>query len=203
VLDPFTDAKDQEIYNSEFDLPTLENRRAHWNVISSHAYRYLRLYYDSDQELREDTAIKAWINDLNHYVPNGVYKLLDDKLTIEGVARLVTAYIYAGTVEHEAIGTGLWNYQLWTHVQPVRVYKNGRREPVDLYQRLVNYNFILNVSRAPLLQDLSYLAGNDRAGAVAFSTFLAELADLQIRLKAEPDECWKLYPADLEVSVNS
>jgi arachidonate 15-lipoxygenase len=88
-------------------------------------------------------------------------------------------------------------------VQPVRVYKNGRREPVDLYQRLVNYNFILNVSRAPLLQDLSYLAGNDRAGAVAFSTFLAELADLQIRLKAEPDECWKLYPADLEVSVNS
>jgi hypothetical protein len=203
VLDPFTDAKDQEIYNSEFDLPTLENRRAHWNVINSHAHRYLRLYYDSDQELREDTAIKAWINDLNHYVPNGVYKLLDDKLTIEGVARLVTAYIYAGTVEHEAIGTGLWNYQLWTHVQPVRVYKNGRREPVDLYQRLVNYNFILNVSRAPLLQDLSYLAGNDRAGAVAFSTFLAELADLQIRLKAEPDECWKLYPADLEVSVNS
>ena len=129
--------------------------------------------------------------------------MVGDKLTIEGMARLLAAYIYAGTVEHEALGTGLWNYQLWTHVQPARIYKNGRREPLDVYQRLVNYNFILNVSRAPLLQDLSYLAGNDDAGAAAYSTFLAELAALQARLKIEHHECWKIYPADLEVSVNS
>lgn len=203
VLDPESDAERRGIRNRGFDLPALKNRVAHWKVIHEHTRRYLELYYKSDQDLREDAAIKAWLNDLNRYIPNGVDELLGDKLTVEGMAKLTAAYIYAGTVEHEAIGTGMWNYQLWTHVQPVRIYKNGRREPVDLYQRLVNYNFILNVSRAPLLQDLSYLAGNDQAGAVAFSTFLAELADLQARLKAESDECWKLHPADLEVSVNS
>lgn len=203
VLDPSSDAERRGICNGEFDLPSLENRITHWKVINAHTHRYLALYYDSDQDLRSDAAIKAWLKDLNHFVPGGVGGLLGNKLTIDGMAKLIAAYIYAGTVEHEALGTALWDYQLWTHVQPVRIYKNGRREPIDLYQRLVNYNFILNVTRAPLLQDLSYLAGNDNAGAAAFSAFLADLADLQARLKAEPYECWKLYPADLEVSVNS
>ncbi|HSL08726.1 MAG TPA: hypothetical protein VK887_12250, partial [Pseudonocardiaceae bacterium] len=127
--------------------------------------------------------------------------LLGDKLTIEGAARLIAAYIYAGTVEHEVLGSGLWNYQLWTHVQPVRIYKDGRREPIDLYQRLVNYNFMLNVRRAPLLQDISHLA-LDTAGAAAFSTFLAELAALQASLAVENRPLWKVSPKILELSLN-
>jgi hypothetical protein len=47
-------------------------------------------------------------------VPGGVDRLLGDKITIEGAARLIAAYLYVGTVEHEVLGTGLWNYQLWT-----------------------------------------------------------------------------------------
>lgn len=58
------------------------------------------------------------------------------------------------------------------------------------------------VSRAPLLHNLSYMAGKDDAAAAAFSTFLADLAALQVRLKAEEYICWKMYPAILEVNVN-
>jgi arachidonate 15-lipoxygenase len=170
-------------------------------VICSHARRYLDLYYDCDQDLRDDAQIETWVSELNHVVPGGVTGIVGDKITIEGVATLITAYIYAGTVEHEVLGTGLWNYQLWTHVQPVRIYQDGRREPIDVYQRLVNYNFILNVKRAPLLQDFSYLA-LDPAGAAAFSTFLAELAALQASLEAEDPPLWKISPKILEVSVN-
>lgn len=202
AIDPLIDAEQRGVRKNELDLPALENREAHWNVIHSHIRRYLDLYYTCDQDLRDDASARAWIDELNRLIPNGVDNILGDKLTVEGTARLIADYIYAGTVEHEVLGTGLWNYQLWTHVQPVRIYKNGQREPVDLYQRLVNYNFILNVSRAPLLQDLSYMAGNDDAGAAAFSTFLTELAALQTRLRTEENACWKIYPAILEVSVN-
>ncbi|MGH3813804.1 MAG: lipoxygenase family protein [Pseudonocardiaceae bacterium] len=202
VIDPLTDADRRGILKGGFDLPALDNRLAHWDVMHAHACRYLCLYYGCDQDLRDDAAIRAWVKELNRLVPNGVNRLLGDKLTIDGAAKLIAAYIYAGTVEHEVLGSALWDYQLWTHVQPVRVYKNGRREPIDVYQRLVNYNFSANVRRAPLLQDFSYLAGNDDAGAAAFSTFLAELTELQLRLKKEPHDCWKIYPADLEVSVN-
>jgi hypothetical protein len=201
VIDPSTDADRRGIRKGGFDLPALENRLAHWDVIHSHVHRYLNLYYDCDQTLRDDALVEAWVNELNRLVPGGVTGLLGEKLTIEGAAKLIAAYIYAGTVEHEAIGSGLWNYQLWTHVQPVRVYKDGRREPIDLYQRLVNYNFMLNVRRAPLLQDISYLA-LDAAGAAAFSTFLAELAALQASIETENPPLWQVSPKILELGLN-
>jgi hypothetical protein len=91
---------------------------------------------------------------------------------------------------------------MWTHVQPVRVYKNGQREPIDVYQRLVNANFNLNVSRAQLLQDFSYLA-LDEKGATAFRKFNADLQELQRRLDGEPFEYWKIYPKILEANINA
>jgi arachidonate 15-lipoxygenase len=202
VIDPLIDADRRGILNGGFDLPALENRRAHLEVFRSHARRYLDLYYGSDQDLREDALLQKWVNELNRLVPGGVDRLLGDKLTIDGAARLIAAYIYVGTVEHEVLGTGLWNYQLWTQVQPVRVYQDGRREPIDVYQRLVNYNFILNVRRAPLLQDLSDLA-LDAEGAAAFSRFQADLYSLQARLESEDHAHWKMCPKILEVSVNT
>jgi hypothetical protein len=201
VIDPLVDADRRGITKGEFDLPALENRLAHLDVIISHAHRYLNLYYGCDRDLQEDVQIREWVNELNRLVPGGVDRLMGDKLTIEGIARLIAAYIYAGTVEHEILGSGVWNYQLWTQVQPARVYEDGRREPIDVYQRLVNFNFICNVSRAPLLQDLSYLA-LDAAGSAAFSRFLAELAALQARLETEDPAFWKISPKVLELSVN-
>jgi hypothetical protein len=202
VIDPLVEAERRGILNGGFDLPALENRRAHLAVFRAHARRYLDLYYSCDEDLRADAQFPSWVNELNHLVPGGVDRLLGDKITIDGAARLIAAYIYVGTVEHEVLGTGLWNYQLWTNVQPVRVYQNGRREPIDVYQRLVNYNFILNVRRAPLLQDFSYLA-LDADGAVAFSLFQADLYALQARLESEVHACWKMCPKILEVSVNT
>ncbi|MGH3875076.1 MAG: lipoxygenase family protein [Pseudonocardiaceae bacterium] len=202
VTDPLANAESRGILDKGFDLPALDNRVAHWKVMYDHAHRYLTLYYSCDQDLRDDAAVVEWLRTLDRSVPGGVKKMLDHKITIDGVATLIAAYIYAVSVEHEILGSGLWNYQLWTHVQPVRIYQNGRREPIDIYQRLVNYNFSVNVERAQLMQDFSYLAGKDDAAARAFSTFLSELTELQLRLKTEPHEHWKVYPADLEVSVN-
>ena len=128
--------------------------------------------------------------------------VLGQEITLESTARLVTAFIYMATVEHEILGTGLWNYQMWTNVQPVRVYRNGQREPLDVYQRLVNANFNLNVRRAQLLQDFSYLA-LDPAGAEAFREFKQALERLQQRVEAEPGAAWKISPAILEANINA
>ena len=131
----------------------------------AHARRYLHGCYPSDQDIGADAAVVAWVADLERRLPGGLGGVVGEELTVEGVARLAAILMHVGTVEHEVMGTGLWNYQVWTHVQPVRVHRDGRRDPLDTYQRLVNYNFMLNVRRAPLRQDLSYLAV-DRAGGV-------------------------------------
>jgi len=202
VLDPARDATRRGIDGRGFDTPTLANRQAHFDVMHAHAARYLRLYYTSDAALRGDAAVAAWVDALDRLVPNGVKTLLGNEITLESAARLIAAFIYMAAVEHEVLGTGLWNYQMWTHVQPVRVYRDGRREPLDVYQRLVNANFNLNVRRARLMQDFSYLAVDPR-GAQAFRQFKDDLQALQTRIQAEPPAHWKIAPAILEANINA
>jgi arachidonate 15-lipoxygenase len=202
VLDPGRDAARRGITDGSFDTPARANREAHFDVMYAHALRYVSLYYASDAELRNDANVVAWTRALDGLVPNGIRKQLGAEITIEGAARLIAAFIYMAAVEHEILGTGLWNYQMWTHVQPVRVYKNGQREPLDVYQRLVNANFNLNVKRAPLVQDFGYLA-LDAKGAEAFRRFKEELQALQRRLDAEPFAHWKMSPRILETTINA
>jgi arachidonate 15-lipoxygenase len=202
VLDPERDAERRGIGGAGFDIPSLSNQRAIFDVLHAHAARYLALYYSSDQELRTDAAVVNWLTSLDRLIPNGIGVLRGDEITIAGTARLIAALSYLATVQHDVLGTGLWNYQMWSHVQPVRVYKNGRRTPVDVYQRLVNANFNLNVKRATLMQDFGYLALDARAAA-EFRTFQQELANLQTRLSEEPFAHWKVYPVMLEANINA
>lgn len=202
VLHPARDAERRGLVGAGFDTPALDNRRAHFDVMRAHARRYLGLYYASDTALHSDTSVLAWVQALEQLVPNGISKILGSTVALDGAADLVAAFIYMASVEHEIVGTGLWNYQMWSHVQPVRVYRNGQRVPVDVYQRLVNANFNLNVSRAPLVQDWSYLALDPR-GAAAFRRFRDELRALQARLDTEPPALWKVAPRILEANINA
>ena len=204
VLDPERDAARRGIKDAGFDTPVLDNRRALFDVMHAHARRYLGAYYDSDERLRADEHFDDWLAELDALVPNGVRRQVGDPVTVEGAARLIAALIYMASVEHEALGTGLWNYQLWTHVQPVRVYADGRREPLDVYQRLVNANFNLNVSRTRLMHDFGYLA-LDRKGADAFRLFRHDLEQLQRRMDQEQPKrpAWRIDPRILEANINA
>jgi hypothetical protein len=202
VLDPQRDAERRGIAGAGFDTPALDNRRAHFDVMYAHARRYLELYYPTPTALAGATEVGDWVQSLDQLVPNGIRGVLGPEITRESLARLIAAFIYMATVEHEILGTGLWNYQMWTHVQPVRMYEKGQREPLDVYQRLVNANFNLNVHRAQLLQDWSYLA-LDAAGAHAFREFKRELEALEARIAAEPAAAWKMSPGILEANINA
>ncbi|MEC4670684.1 MAG: hypothetical protein VST66_02230, partial [Nitrospirota bacterium] len=111
---------------------------------------------------------------------------------------------------HEMMGSLFWNYQLWTHKQPTRVYKNGGREPLDVYQRLVNYNFMLMVKRASLIDESIYRRmtkglPKEEKGKLEkwYGQFVAELAELQSTMAAEPWEAWRIYPKELEAHINA
>jgi arachidonate 15-lipoxygenase len=123
-------------------------------------------------------------------------------VTRDSVAHLVACMLYLVTVYHEMVGASLWNYQLWPHAHPVRVSKDGRREPLDVYQRLVNMSYLLQVIRTPLINDFSPLALDDK-GKQAFRDFKKNLQDLQRLMTREPWAAWKIYPEDLEANINA
>ena len=168
----------------------------------AHAERVVGAYYADEDAIREDTELRRWLEDLEQTITNGVQDVLGGEVSRRGVARLVAGFIYLASVQHEALGTGLWNYQLWTDKIPVRVYEDGRREPLDVYQRLVNANFNLNVRRAQLMQDFSYLARDD-LGEGLFAQFQADLAALNARLRDQPAAPWRILPEILEANINA
>ena len=111
-------------------------------------------------------------------MPHGVDELAGCPVTRSGAAALLATLIYMVSVDHEIVDSGVWDYQLWSDVQPARVSRDGQRMPLDVYQRLVNANFILNVDRTRLMSDFSYLAVDQR-GADAFLRFRRDLVELQ------------------------
>jgi arachidonate 15-lipoxygenase len=201
MYDPVQDALDRGVIEPEFETPGYDNLCTILAVFHEHARNYLYAYYNSDAGLQADEAVKSWISELQQIVPNGIPVTVSN-LTRERLAHLIAVFIYIVVVEHELRGTFLWNYQLWTNQQPIRVYKNGQREPVDLYQRLVNANMQLNVKRTELAEDFSYLALDDR-GADLFRNFRKRLLEVQVSMNDEPRLLWKLYPDMLNANMNA
>jgi hypothetical protein len=155
-----------------------------------------------DRAIHNDPAIRAWLSTLNELVPNDV-GVIPASLNLDTLARLCARFIYLVTVEHEMVGSFLWNYQLWTHRQPVRVYRNGQREPLDVYQRLVNANYNLNVRRRGLLDDPAYLGMEGDSDRTVFESFQQRLKELDMRWREEPWRVWRLYPRALKVNINA
>jgi arachidonate 15-lipoxygenase len=205
--DPPRDAARRGVTHAGFDTQTEDNLAALFAVMLEHARHYLALYYphaahgEGHEGLRSDGALAAWLDELGRLVPGGVGVTSDD-VDFESLARLVARIVYMASAQHELVGSFLWNYQLWTHRQPVRVYASGRPEPLDVYQRLVNANYNLNVHRRALIDDFAYLALDD-LGAAAMRRFVQQLQALQDAMAREPWAAWKLYPRVLKVNINA
>lgn len=181
--------------------PAYDTLRPMFDLFLEHTSAYIDAYYESDTALRADEAVGEWLDELHQNIPNGVPVLKAD-MSKESLAHLIAVFMYVVIVEHEFRGTFLWNYQLFVNKQPIRVYKDGRREPVDVYQRMVNANMLLNVPRTVLTEDFSYLAV-DGKGAKLFLQFRERLHELQRAMVEDPREVWKLYPDMLNANMNA
>ena len=204
LFDPASDASRRGVAGAGFgfETPALDMRLDLMKVIRDHVTRYLRLYYAADDAPAGDEPFAAWWAALDEGLPGGVSALAGPGITRRGAARLLSTLIYLVTVEHEIVGSGLWDYQLWSDVHPVRVYRDGSRPPLDVYQRLVNADFTLNVDRTPLMSDFSGLAV-DHAGEQAFLRFLSDLRALQGVSDSQPRECWWIEPKILKANINA
>jgi hypothetical protein len=201
MINPTLDAIRRGVADVPFTTPAFDNRLALMRVIRDHTARYLALYFGSDDAIAGDPSFARWLDNLRGRVPRGVDEMAGSPVTIDGAVLLLSTLIYLTTVEHEIVGSGVWNYQLWSDAQPVRVYRNGERQPLDVYQRLVNANFNLNIHRTPLMSDFSSLA-LDGGGANAFQRFRSDLADLQQAMDGEPAACWRIEPRILKANIN-
>ncbi|MEX0345552.1 MAG: lipoxygenase family protein [Rhizobiaceae bacterium] len=199
---PYLDAMRRGISGADFDTPSQHNLEALFDVFLRHTSRYIDTYYESDDALATDQEVKAWLDELDTLIPGGTDPIVSGKTPRQAMAELCASMIYIGTVQHEVLGTNLWNYQMWTQIIPSRIYTNRQREPVDVFQRLLNANLNLNIYRAQLMRDFTYLA-IDEAGREVFRQFLGDLEALNRDMRQHPDAHWKIYPDILEANMNA
>lgn len=202
AIHPLIDAQRRGIDDGRLATPAADNRSELFEVMLAYTRGYLNGYYPSDAELGHDEPMLAWLASMTDLVANGVAGVAGGAVTVEGVAQLLAAAIYLASVEHEIVGSGVWDYQLWTDVQPVRVAQSGGGVPVDVYQRLVNANFNLNIRRTPLFGDYTDLALDSR-GAAAMRSFQTDLHSLQQEYDGRPHACWRMEPKFLKANINA
>jgi hypothetical protein len=204
VNDPETDAKSRGLQGADLDTPTQHNLEELFDVMHRFVQNYLEIYYPRDPNgttaVRRDIEVMAWLDELNVLLPNGV-GVSRKRVTWDELARMLAGQLYLVTAQHEILGSFLWNYQLWTHRQPARIYVDFQAEPLDVYQRLVNANYILNVHRRALIHNFDALVLPNARDAL--SRFQRELRDLQAEMESEPDAVWRVYPNDLKVNINA
>ena len=201
---PERDLELRRIEALPIDMPAHDNRVELFGVIRDHVVRYLAIYYGCDDALRSDAPFARWVAELERVIPRGVRELAGAPVSLGGAADLLATFVYMGAVEHEIVDSGMWDYQLWNDVQPVRVHRDRQRVPLDVYQRLVNWNFSLNVDRTLLTTEFSNLAleeHRDEAQA-EFRRFRRELMELQRRLDREPFAPWRMEPRFLKANIN-
>ena len=204
VNDPETDGKSRGLPSANFDTPTQRNLEELFNVMHRFVRDYLEIFFPQSatgaQDVRNDTATLEWLTELNACLPNGV-GVKPAKFTWDELARMLAGQLYLVTAQHEILGSFMWNYQLWTHRQPARIYPDFRPEPLDVYQRLVNANYILNVHRRALIHNFDDIVIRDARPAL--SRFQNELRGLQKEMDSHPRAVWRVSPRDLKVNINA
>ena len=202
VMVPALDWRDRGLDGADFDMPVQDNLVRIYDVMLAHTTRYIAAYYPDDRALQRDEPVRAWLRALEATIPNGIGGITGGEVTRASVAQLAAGFIFMAAVQHEILGSMMWNYQMWVDKIPVRIHSDGRRVSVDVFQRLLNANFNLNVDRAKLMVDFSYLALDDR-GRAAFGQFLEVLTTLDRELSQGEVPCWRVLPSRLDANINA
>jgi hypothetical protein len=204
VNDPEEDGKSRGLPGAGFETPTQDNLEELFDVMHHFVRDYLGVFFPryatGAQDVRNDRHTKAWLRELNSCLPNGV-GVDPAKFTWDELARMLAGQLFLVTAQHEILGSFMWNYQLWTHRQPARIYTDFQAEPLDVYQRLVNSNLILNVHRRALMHDFDKISL--KAAKPALQRFQAALKTLQDKMETTPRAVWRVYPHDLKVNINA
>ena len=109
-----------------FDTPTQQNLEELFDVMHRFVCDYLEIYYPRNatgaKAVRNDPSTLAWLEELNACSFPTELASIPKNVTWDELARMLASQLYLVTVQHEILGSFMWNYQLWTHRQPARIY---------------------------------------------------------------------------------
>lgn len=101
--------------------PYAEDGRKVWDAIYEFLGNYLRLYYGSDDAVRQDTELQAWIAELSSDV-GGKFRGVEPVQDIPGLTRFLTRIIFTSGPQHSNVNFGQYQYMAYTPNMPAALY---------------------------------------------------------------------------------
>lgn len=183
-----------------FAYPYRDNIMELWSPTLAYVRRYLALYFD-DADLCADPQVRAWLDDLERLLPNGLG--VGKAVTVDWMARVCATLIHLSTVEHDVLNNVSWNYStlgwLIPTVAPLTGERMDQRRAFDLISTLIvtwkPYNMLLTAEVPKLALD--------PAARAVMQDWINELTRIQAAMHAKGHELSLSYPANLNVSISN
>jgi hypothetical protein len=128
-----------------------DDSRLIWDAIHTYVTDILKLRYQSSEDLRGDSELQAWKQELvspdygrlqGLLPPEKADQLTDSLTDLEDLATILTTVIFTATAQHSAVNFGQYEYAGWVPNMPFALYQpltdvSNQHEPnLDLTARL-------------------------------------------------------------------
>lgn len=166
----------------------------YYEMFERYVRSYLEIYYPDEASLAGDVAARAWFEELDSLIINGIRGYVPS-LDKENLVKLCTVITYSVVIGHDE--NSLWDYALFL---PTLVHADGLPMTLGEVQCTSNFQLLICSAINDLMADFSHVALDER-GANAMRQLQTELAALQAEMEAGADEYWRIYPRSLKSSV--
>jgi hypothetical protein len=135
---PYEIMERNNINRKDFNYYYADVIDCYWPAIEKYVSSYINLHYKSNEDILKDNLLTHLYNNLDSYYGNfsEVYPL-----TIEGLIKLFTTYIFNVTVEHEFATS----YNLCTALYPSTTKKNIK-EPLGRLMSSMHFIFLISAA---------------------------------------------------------
>ncbi len=214
--------KERGVSNAKLLYPYRDDAIKIWDAISNWVSAYLDIYYQSDEDIVQDTELRAWTEEL---VSKGMVKGFGNDgngliLTLEYLKEAVTMVIFTSSAQHAAVNFTQRDFAGYTPNMPAAGYTPAPTNTNKMKEDWLNLLPPLNMSdsQVDLLQALSgvyyTVLGKykrryfkDKKVLQALNQFEIDLEDIEedIELrnsKADLEPYFYMLPSKIPQSIN-
>ncbi|XP_071771915.1 hydroperoxide isomerase ALOXE3-like [Centroberyx gerrardi] len=115
-----------------------------WSIINSFAKAMVEYYYPSDSDVRKDSELQAWINEIyiHSFLANKNSGIPTSFQTVEELIKFITMLIFRVTAKHASVNNGQYDYS-WIPSCPLMTRKappktKGQSSMKTLFETMPN-----------------------------------------------------------------
>ena len=169
-------------------FPIQNDMKEFWGITHKYVNAYIKLYYPTDDDLRNDEYIPLWWKEL----VGGSIKRQDlcDNLDLTTVINVLTQFICNGSVWHQYAGNAQ-EYLKYPHYIGSKIRAGAVQADIQAYMQAITTGILTGVPMPDLINDWTFVLLKDehlQDATNIMSTFQSELLSMSVRVNEKNEK---------------